>query len=212
MQTKLILSLIFLALIAANAWVLSATYALCADHELTVYDCWNTLQEFEETSSLRNALVEKEWMWDDTSIQDLDYILVLTQQLNQEFFSNVPPALVLAVISVESGFESDMIGYSNDTGLMQIIPKWHEDRIAKYIYDENVDLTDPRLNVMVGMDYLDELLVKAEGDVSLALMMYNEGPTNGKRDHARLGDSMYARRVIVRMEYIDDILEGRSVK
>lgn len=208
--TKAILTVIFLGLIFANLGILSATYALCADHESTVYDCWNTLQEFEGTSNLRNALVEKEWMWDDTAIQDLDYILVLTQQLNREFFPNVPPALVLAVISVESGFEPDMIGYSNDTGLMQIIPKWHEDRIAKYIYDENVDLTDPRLNVMVGMDYLDELLIEAEGDVSLALMMYNEGPTNGKRDHIRLGDSMYARRVMERMEYIDDVLEGRK--
>lgn len=200
-------------LLGATLYILALLFGYAADateSEPDVYDLWNTCEEFEDVADLRALLLENDWVWSEVTIQDLDYILVLTQQLNKEFFPNVPVALVLAQISVESSFRSDLVGFNNDTGLMQVIPRWHEDRIAKYIYEENVDLTDPRLNVMVGMDYLDELLVKAEGDISLALMMYNQGPASGRRSYARSGESFYAELVLERMYAINDILERRT--
>lgn len=200
-------------LLAATLYILAVLFgyaAVAGESDPDVYDQWTSLAEFEQTSDLRTLLLENDWVWSEVTVQDLDYILVLTQQLNEQFFPNVPVSLVLATISVESSYQKDLIGFSNDTGLMQIIPKWHEERISKYIYDENVDLTDPRLNIMVGMDYLDELIVKAEGDISLTLMMYNQGPTSGRRSYARSGESFYAEMVLERMYAINDILERRT--
>lgn len=199
-------------LLGATLYILALLFGYAAqatESEPDVYDLWNACEEFEEISDLRALLLENDWIWSEVSIQDLDYILVLVQQLNAEFFPNVPVSIILAQISVESGFHSDLVGFNNDTGLMQVIPRWHGERIEKYIYEENVDLTDPRLNVMVGMDYLDELLVNAEGDISLALMMYNQGPASGRRSYARSGESSYAEMVLERAYLINDILERR---
>ena len=138
--------------------------------DLTVYDQWNTLSEFEDVSELRSMLIKNDWADERVDLHDLDYILVLTQQLSEEFFPNVPPALALAVISTESGFRSWIQSPRGAEGLMQVVPKWHMERIEKYRYDENVDLYDVRLNVMVGMDYLDYILGEVHGDVAYALM------------------------------------------
>lgn len=199
-------------LLGATFYILALLFGYAAqatESDPDVYDQWNSLEEFEQVNDLRELLLEHDWVWSEVSIQDLDYILVLAQQLNEQFFPNVPVALVLAQISVESSFRSDLVGFNNDTGLMQVIPRWHKERIEKYIYEENVDLTDPRLNVMVGMDYLDELLVKAEGDISLTLMMYNQGPASGRRSYARSGESSYAEMVLERAYAISNILERR---
>lgn len=174
-----------------------------------IYDQWNTIEEFEHVSSLRKFLLDKDWINDNVRLDELDYILVLTQQCSSEFFTTVPTPLVLAVISIESGFRSTLLGFSNDTGLMQIIPGFHRERIAKYIYNENVDLFDPRVNVMVGMDYLSELLEKFHGDIYTTLMAYNMGPDRARRYASNGWSSAYADVVMDRMNEISIFLEGR---
>ena len=183
--------------------------ALARSFESDIYDQWNTLSEFEDTYRLRNFLIEKDWIYDDISLKDIDYILVLTEQCSKEFFPNVPTSLVLAIISVESGFNKDLIGFNKDTGLMQIIEKWHKERIKKYMYDENVDLCDPRLNIMVGMDYLEELLEKGKGDVEFAVMAYNMGAERAWESYGKGRLSSYAKQVLYCMNEIEDILGRR---
>lgn len=173
-----------------------------------VYDQWNTIEEFEQVSSLRKFLLEKDWIDKSVRLDELDYILVLTQQCSSEFFPNVPTPLVLAVISIESGFHSTLLGFNNDTGLMQIIPGFHRERIANYIYNENVDLYDPRLNIMVGMDYLSELLERFHGDIYTTLIGYNMGPDRARRYASNGWSSAYADMVMDRMNEISIFLEG----
>lgn len=178
--------------------------------DLTVYDQWNTLAEFEDISNLRNTLVKKDWADEEVELQELDYILVLTQQLSSDFFKNVPPALALAVISVESGFRPWIESPKGAQGLMQVVPKWHKERIEKYRYEENVNLYDVRLNVMVGMDYLDYILTETNGDLVYALMWYNGGARYAQNNYEYNGiTSEYAKTVIHRMAVIQDILERR---
>lgn len=179
--------------------------------EPDIYDQWNTLAEFEEVSSLRHFLIEKDWISENVSLDDLDYILVLTQQCSNEFFPTIPSSLALAVISVESGFRQDLVGFSNDTGLMQIIPSFHRERIERYLYDENVDLFDPRLNIMVGMDYLDELLAWARGDLERTIMAYNMGPLKADRLASAGHVTEYAREVLKRMNELEIFFERRYV-
>jgi len=78
------------------------------------------------------------------------------------------PALVLAVIQVESAFRTDAVSPKEAAGLMQLIPET-ADR-----FDVR-DVFDPQDNVRGGIKYLRWLLAYFRGDVTLALAGYNAG-------------------------------------
>lgn len=66
------------------------------------------------------------------------------------------PALVIAVIWRESCYQADVIGDNGQAiGLMQIQPRWHQDRMDRLGV---TDLTDPRNNILVGCDILSEVI------------------------------------------------------
>lgn len=200
--------ILFYLLITGVIFLTLSPLALANSIGPDIYDQWNTIEEFEEVSSIRKFLLEKDWINNNVTIDELDYILVLVNQCSNEFFPSIPTSLVLSIISVESCFNKDLLSFSDDTGLMQIIPKFHKDRIEKYIYGENVDLYDPRLNIMVGMDYLDELLNLFKGDLERAVMAYNMGPQMADRIADSGNLSSYAKDVLYRMEEIELFLEG----
>ena len=87
------------------------------------------------------------------------------------------PALVKALIAVESAFEPSAVSARGALGLMQVIPD------TGRRYGVNGDrrrtleqkLLDPEINVGVGTRYLHDLLVLFGGDLSLALAGYNAG-------------------------------------
>lgn len=82
------------------------------------------------------------------------------------------PALVIAMIGVESSYNADAVGDGGDSvGLMQIQSKWHQERMARLGAS---DLTNPYENVIVGIDYIAEQLAEGQG-VEWALMAYNGG-------------------------------------
>lgn len=86
---------------------------------------------------------------------------------------HIDPAIIMAMIERETNFRPDSKGDNGQSyGLMQIKIKYHRDRMDKLGID---DLMDPYQNVVVGIDYLGELLVKYE-DIEVALMAYNAGP------------------------------------
>ena len=79
--------------------------------------------------------------------------------------------LVLAVIGQESNYNAGAVGDGgNSIGLMQIQPKWHQNRMDKLGV---TDLTDPYQNVTVGIDLLAGLIEK--GGTRWAIMAYNAG-------------------------------------
>lgn len=78
------------------------------------------------------------------------------------------PALVLAVMAQESGFDPLAESPKKAQGLMQLMP----DTGARF---NVVRLRDPSQNIRGGMAYLRWLLAYFEGDVQLALAGYNAG-------------------------------------
>lgn len=90
----------------------------------------------------------------------------------------VDPALVLAVIEKESGYNPDASGDNGRSqGLMQIWRSAHEKRMERL---GAVNLYDPRDNVIVGVDILAEKL-NSYGDVEKALIAYNAGDAGAKK-------------------------------
>jgi soluble lytic murein transglycosylase-like protein len=80
------------------------------------------------------------------------------------------PLLVLAVISVESRFNPIAESNMGARGLMQIIPKWHREKLAAHGGDEAV--LDPASNILVGTQILREY-VRRTGSLEAGLQYYN---------------------------------------
>lgn len=83
--------------------------------------------------------------------------------------NGIDPALLAAVIRVESGFRDDAVSPKGALGLMQVMP----DTAALLGFP---DITDPLVNLEAGSRYLAALLDQFGGDVELALAAYNAGP------------------------------------
>ncbi len=82
--------------------------------------------------------------------------------------TRVSPALVLAVIGIESAGRSDAVSHAGAVGLMQLIPATAE-RFGV------TDSTDPVQNIKGGVAYLDWLLNEFDNDPLMVLAAYNAG-------------------------------------
>jgi len=93
---------------------------------------------------------------------------------------NLDPFLLYAMIKVESSFDAKAVSPKDARGLMQIMPTTGE-WIAQKLKDEHFDkedLFEPQKNIMMGAWYINYLNEKFDGDMSLAIMAYNAGPSN----------------------------------
>jgi hypothetical protein len=82
--------------------------------------------------------------------------------------TDVSPALVLAVIGIESAGRKDAVSHAGAVGLMQLIPATAE-RFGVS------DSTDPVQNIRGGVAYLDWLLDEFDNDPVMVLAAYNAG-------------------------------------
>jgi len=78
------------------------------------------------------------------------------------------PGLVLAVVSVESGFRPEAVSAKGAQGLMQLMP-----RTAASLGVS--DALDPEQNVDAGVRHLEALVRLYDGDLTRALAAYNAG-------------------------------------
>ncbi|MBS0338664.1 MAG: lytic transglycosylase domain-containing protein [Proteobacteria bacterium] len=81
----------------------------------------------------------------------------------------VDPLLILAVISVESRFNPVAESAFGAKGLMQIIPKFHKDKLVEHGGDDA--LLDPEVNIQVGAEVLREY-IRRFGGTETALQAY----------------------------------------
>lgn len=88
--------------------------------------------------------------------------------LSSTIGTQVSPALVLAVIGVESSGRETAVSSKGATGLMQLMPE-----TAKRFGVE--DSTDPAQNIKGGVAYLDWLMTEFQRDPLLVLAGYNAG-------------------------------------
>ena len=82
------------------------------------------------------------------------------------------PALLRALIRVESNFKHNAVSPVGARGLMQLMPF-----TARELGEKNaLEPSNPRANIRAGARYLRSLINQFQGDLRLALAAYNAGP------------------------------------
>jgi soluble lytic murein transglycosylase-like protein len=99
---------------------------------------------------------------------------------------SLPPALLLAIISIESRFKETAKGPNNASGLMQVVPAAHKSLVR------NKDLMDAEDNIDAGSAILHGYIQSAQGDVDAALKNYG-------------GSRAYAEKVSVRVKAFEPV-------
>ena len=87
------------------------------------------------------------------------------------------PALLRALIRVESNFNHKAVSRVGARGLMQLMPFTAEELGNK----KALDAKNPRANILAGARYLRSMINKFQGDVPLAIAAYNAGPNAVKK-------------------------------
>lgn len=111
----------------------------------------------------------------------------------------VDPLLILAVMAVESRYNPVAESNMGARGLMQVIPKFHQEKLLEH--GGEPALLDPEVNIQVGAQILREYLGRF-GEVETALQMYAGAfdipnyPYAGKvlAERARLAQAARVRR------------------
>lgn len=130
------------------------------------------------------------------------YDVPLSEDLQNHIFElcgryEIEPVIVIAMIGKESSYDADIVGDNGRAfGLMQIQPRWHEERIESLGVS---DLLDPYQNVLVGIDYLAELFDMGNS-LEWTLMAYNGGFAHADRHIGRGTVSEYVEDVLITIE------------
>lgn len=100
--------------------------------------------------------------------------------LGETVGTRVSPALVLAVIAIESAGRADAVSRAGAQGLMQLMPQ----TAANFGV---TDPLDPAQSIKGGIAFLDVLMKRFNGDPILVLAAYNAGETR-VAEHAGVPD------------------------
>jgi soluble lytic murein transglycosylase-like protein len=108
----------------------------------------------------------------------------------------VDPLLILAVVAVESRYNPVAESNMGAKGLMQVIPKFHPEKLAEHGGESA--LLDPHVNIQVGAQILREYL-RRFGETETALQMYA-----GAFDEP---NSQYAFKVLAERTRLEQLLK-----
>lgn len=120
--------------------------------------------------------------------------------------NGLDPALVKAVVAVESAFDPRALSGKGAIGLMQVLPETGERYGLAGDARRTIaqKLAEPATNLRIGTRYLRDLLARFANDLPLALAAYNAGegtvethdnsvpPFAETRDYVRLVQQLYA--------------------
>lgn len=129
----------------------------------------------------------------------------LSDELQQHVYDtcimyDVDPFTIIAQIEKESSCRAYICNpRTGCAGLMQIYEKWHVDRMDRLGV---TDLLDGKQNILVGIDYMAELLKRCDGDYIHALMCYNMGGSNADPKFKNGEYSDYAIDIVTRAEQL----------
>jgi soluble lytic murein transglycosylase-like protein len=135
--------------------------------------------------------------------QDVTFDLVgIAQGAGKQL--GLDPLLIMAIIAVESRYNPIAESVAGAKGLMQIIPKYHGDKLGEFGGEKAV--FDPATNILVGSRILKEY-IGVTGNLGMALQMY-AGALNDEQD-------VYTTRVMGEKQRLQQVVgrhAGRTIQ
>jgi soluble lytic murein transglycosylase-like protein len=101
--------------------------------------------------------------------------------------ASLPSALVFGLIRQESVFTTDLRSRAGAVGLMQLMPATGRQLHRRENHGGRPDLSNPAVNIRLGVAYLRKMLDAFGGEPVLALAAYNAGPARARRWQKDLG-------------------------
>ena len=139
----------------------------------------NNINNLENLNNIQNSIKIESTNKDKTINERIDSAINISSEKY-----GVDKNLIRAIIKVESNFNPNTVSKSGAKGLMQLMPENCKD----------LGINDPfdiEQNIDGGTRHIKEYLDKYNGDVEMALMAYNGGPTRMSRRGVRSIDDIY---------------------
>lgn len=111
------------------------------------------------------------------STEAVQPIFETAQNIGREL--HIDPLLIIAVIGVESGFNPFSQSVFGAQGLMQVVPRFHQDKLP----EENASFLDPVTNVQVGARVLKES-IRRQGGLEEGLQQFGGALGDAGRRYA----------------------------
>jgi len=161
---------IALLLAAAAAFALLPRAAVAPPQAAPLLACLPAQADAEESvlDTAQQALVDYLTRRFQIAVEPTERIVGTAYAAAAQF--GLDPFLVLAVISVESRFNPIAESGMGARGLMQIIPRYHREKLARHGGDDAA--LDPESNIRVGAQILREY-VRRTGSLVAGLQYYN---------------------------------------
>jgi hypothetical protein len=115
----------------------------------------------------------------------------------------IDPVLVLAVIAVESSFNPNAESHAGAKGLMQVVPRYHEEKLEEH--GGSGAVFDPMINILVGTRILEQY-IRDTGGLKAGLQRYNGALSDAS---ARYAQKVLAERA--RLQLVVDRFERTLV-
>ena len=132
----------------------------------------------EDALRLRTALLLRDYLEEVRVRVPRDtYQAIVASISDASLRYDVPPETILAVIRIESAFDTNAVSEAGAVGLMQLLPTTAADMARELGMEWAGDggLRDPATNIALGTRYLTKMLARFD-DLTQALAAYNEGP------------------------------------
>lgn len=126
---------------------------------------------YEFVQDLEEQKILRVWVKDNahSNLTNDKISLILNQVYIEAESKSINPHLLLAMIKTESGFREKARSVEGAVGLMQIIPRYHKDKI------KNRDPTNLKVSIEVGSQILYDCLNKFNKNFSKSLNCYSGG-------------------------------------
>ncbi len=133
----------------------------------------------EELSKIKKKMVSK-WLSKKYRVAETAVVKIveISHQAAKKY--ELDPNLILAIIAIESSFNPFAESGAGAQGLMQIMPKYHQEKLQKF--DEINPALSYEINIMVGAQILKEYL-DAHSSLNTALLRYVGVGASGKSSY-----------------------------
>lgn len=151
-----------------------ALFVTLVTHSTPLYD----ISDAERIQAEKEALVP--WVMDNShkKIDAVKAKRIVDYIYEYALENSLDPLLLLAIAKNESGFREKVRSSAGATGMMQVIPKYHREKL------NNRDPMLMRVSIDVGAKIVREYMSKANNNLRKALNFYSGG--GGKKYYANV--------------------------